>query len=151
MGSATTWPRLSQSLGGPRAPGVCQACSATPADVDAWEEHDELDRREGIVVLLCLPCSKRLIEPHPRLYRRLQPLEPFPGLMELCAGCRYRDGVDCRHPDLKRNGGTGLQVTYPPPTAAFVTRQTKSGRRCSREEIYTGPATACVGREAADG
>lgn len=143
MGSPKPWPRLSQSLRGTRAPGSCQACSGTPSDVDAWEEHDESDRREGIAVLLCLPCSKRLIDPHPRLYRRVQAREPFPGLMDLCTGCRYRSGVDCGHPDLKRNGGAGLVITFPQPVNVHVNR----GRgRSGWENLYMAPPRDCAGR-----
>jgi hypothetical protein len=36
--------------------------------------------------------------------------------MLVCGDCPYRDGVTCKHPDLKANGGPGLEVkigTFP--------------------------------------
>jgi len=169
------WLRLSESLTGPKQPGVCQSCGATNAHlipsadpdgemspiaaddtaalharlrrvldaeergVHVWQERDDADQPEPIAVLLCPPCSARLIEPHPRLYSGLPFNEPFAGTMGLCAPCRFRDGVRCTHPDLRANGGPGLTIQADTPVPA-------PGRR----RVYVRPATGCAGREVLD-
>jgi len=170
------WPRLSESLTGPKQPGLCQACGATNAQlipsadpggemsliaaddiaalharlrrvldadergVHVWQECDDVDRPEPIAVLLCPPCSARLIEPHPRLYYGLPFNEPFAGTMDLCAPCRFRASVRCTHPDLKANGGPGLTIRADTPMAV-------PGRR----RVYMRAATGCAGREVSNG
>ncbi len=169
------WPRLSESLTGPKQPGVCQSCGATNAQlvpsadpnnemssiaqddgaalharlkrvldadergVHVWQECDDADRREPIAVLLCPPCSDRLIKPHPRLYSGLPFNEPVAGTMELCAPCRFRDGVGCTHPDLTANGGTGLMIQADTPVSV-------PGRPLGRGQIYVRAAMGCAGR-----
>jgi len=113
-GPAATWPRLSETLGGPKHPRFCQSCGserppeapdeATPATGDepgevparandsfrrvkaelepppgvyGWQEHDSRDEPESIAVMLCTTCSKRLITPHPRVYRRISRRAPL--------------------------------------------------------------------------
>lgn len=151
------WPRLTEQLPpGEWDPGEdyrhCQRCyryGEFGEDLYAWQEHDDRDRREPRAVVLCVDCSDDLIEPHPRLYRRLKAWAPMPGVMDLCQGCVHRDGYLCRHPDLTINGGTGLEVTHPAPYQAMVTRPGPKGRRCSRERIWQGPPTGCAGRREA--
>jgi len=166
------WPRLSESLTGPRQPDTCQSCGATnvqlvpsadpggemspiAADdtgalharlrrvldaeergVHVWQERDDADQPEPIAVLLCPPCSARLIEPHPRLYYGLPFNEPFAGTMGLCVPCRFRDGVRCTHPDLRANGGPGLIIQADTPIPA-------PGRR----RVCVRAAMGCAGRE----
>jgi hypothetical protein len=57
-----------------------RAASLAPG-IYAWVEHDGDDQPEPIVVMLCTDCSDRLIEPYPRLYRRLARNEPCAGIM----------------------------------------------------------------------
>jgi len=145
------WPRLSQTLTFHRHIGLCQSCGVSGAehDVVGWQEHDDSDRAEPIVVMLCRRCSDALIEPHPRLYRRLQAFEPFPGAMECCIGCVHLDSLACRHPSLKANGGPGLNLTFPKPTTGFWDgRDRKTGKRTGgRFAHYCGPVV-CEGRKA---
>jgi len=151
-------PRLSVDLTGPKDPDECQACGgqyvlpgdcAYRGEFQRWQEHDDNDLPEPIIVVLCETCSDRLIEKHPRLYRQLQGFEPWPGSELICRGCVHRIGVSCRHPDLKANGGTGLHLTMPPPSVAFMDG-TRGGRRAGwRETIYLAPGvTDCAGRVA---
>ena len=152
------WPRLSLELTELRHPDFCQSCGVYDADSETqltrWREHDDADRPERILVVLCRSCSDALIEPHPRLYDALDECAPWPGGMPLCAGCRWREGLDCRHPDAKVNGGKGVALTMPEPFVAFVDVRTgpKGGRRFGeRVTVYGGPVTACAGREATKG
>lgn len=149
--------RLSQELSGRRDLDHCQSCGRAGSVADPegkpslwlWQEHDDADRPEGIVVVLCDRCSNRIIEPHPRLYRKLGHYEPFPGALPICTGCVHQDDFRCTHPRAKLNGGEGVYLTFPRPIMAFVDG-TRGGRRTGwRENWYTGPVTACDAREEA--
>jgi hypothetical protein len=144
------WPKLSETLAGPRHPLQCQSCGRTRAnavELTRWREHDEQDKPTGAVVVLCKECSDRTIEPHPRLYSELSANEPHPGTMELCLLCIYRSDVRCLHKDLKANGGLGLAITCPRPTVAMVCGRGKGG--CRRHVMYVSPPSKCAGREEA--
>ena len=176
-GPAATWPRLSETLDGPKHPWFCQSCGAErppeapdeatpttgagdmtaaetvrlvvrevepPPGVYGWQEHDSRDKPEPIAVMLCMVCSERLIEPHPRMYNRIPRRAPFPGIMDLCIDCRFRVGVTCTHPDRVSNGGQGLQIDAAPsmPTHAhtfgggsFVTLYAYPPRACAERSV----------------
>jgi hypothetical protein len=142
------WPRLSTSLPHERHPFMCQACGFTPQTIletsepetvgfRRWREHDQQDRPQDIIVVLCKKCSDMIIEPHERLYHRLSMWEPAPGAMTVCVDCTFRQGLHCSHPDLKENGGEGLILKFPRPSHGFVD---------SGKGGYSGPATFYCGR-----
>lgn len=142
------WPRLSTSLPHERHPFVCQCCGFTPATVletsepetlgfRRWREHDQQDKPQEIIVVLCKKCSDRYIDPHERLYARLSMWEPAPGAMTVCVDCTFRQGLHCSHPDLKENGGEGLMLKFPRPAPGFVD---------SGKGGYSGPAIFYSGR-----
>jgi hypothetical protein len=56
----------------------CASCRETTR-LSRWMEHDFRDQPEPRCVVLCWLCSNKLIEPHPRLYKKLADNEPFPG------------------------------------------------------------------------
>jgi len=182
-GPAATWPRLSETLDGPKHPRFCQSCGAerppeapdeaTPATGDepgavpddandsfrrvkaelepppgvyGWQEHDSHDEPEPIAVMLCTTCSKRLIDPHPRVYVRIPRRAPFPGIMDLCIDCRFRAGVTCTHPDRVSNGGKGLQIDAAPGMWAHA-RTAVGGRTLT---LYAYPPRACAERAMRD-
>ena len=140
------WPKLSESLTHPRDPRLCQACG-WDCDLHRWREHDDFDRPTDVIVVLCLRCEK-LIEPHPRLYDRLEDYAPHPGSMVLCEDCSWRNGLRCTHEDLRANGGSGLGVQFPMPHAVHVCG-TRGGRRTGwMMQVYPGPPSSCAGRAA---
>lgn len=139
------WPRLSEQLTGPRDIRYCQSCGGQ-GDLERWLEHDDRDVPEPIIVSLCPTCAGRLIEPHPRLYRRLMRSEPMPGAMPICLDCQYRDGTRCRSPQAAINGGPGLQYE-PMLQRVHVCR---SPRRLSGWHWIGGPVEKCSGKETAD-
>ncbi len=149
------WPKLSEQLEGPRAPDRCQRCARLVSD-DApdgrsarqrWIEHDEHDRPTSVVVVLCQPCARFIIQPHPRLYARVPTHKPIPGVMSLCVGCRHQDALRCRHPDALANGGSGVAISVAPPTRAFLDG-VRHGRRTGWvEEIWPSAPSVCAGRE----
>lgn len=155
------WPRLSETLPH-REPGRCHACGTMPneapparngrkrpLDLQLWQEHDQWDRPEMRYVLLCGPCAKRIIEPHPRLYKQLDLFAPAPGVMGVCRDCRWRAGPRCLCPKARANGGAGMATLGPRPTDVHVCR---SPRRLSGWiKLYPGPVTDCDGKEVADG
>lgn len=142
------WPRLSKDLPYQKGALCCGNCARSKDELpvnktlDVWEECDHHDKREGIYIRLCEPCSKRLIEPHPRLYHHKQQHEPMPGAMPTCADCKLRDGLKCTSPLLKRNGGQGLPLSIPKPVNAMVDGSKYSGPMV----LYMGPVT-CNAKE----
>lgn len=110
-----------------------------------WREHDDDDRPEMIFVVLCAECADKVIDPHCRLYARLGPNEPAPGVMAICRGCRHQVANRCVSPMARANGGEGLSF----PAAdirMFIDATDKRGRRfgCSVREWYA-EATTCNG------
>lgn len=153
------WPRLSATLAGPRDPGRCQSCGAEgshsydfTADAPAikgrrlrrWREHNQFDKPEPIAVILCAPCSDRLIEKHPRLYAEISANTPEPGTEAICLDCPHRDGVACRCPLAVRNGGEGMAMVAPKPSIVHLNRGGKG--RSGWEKIYDAPPKGCLGK-----
>lgn len=152
------WPKLSETLPYQRHPNICQGCGAGGLDLAAraehqrWIECDEDDKPTAVVVLLCKACSEREIEKHPRLYESIPKNAPRPGTMELCLECRHRDGLACKHPDAKANGGAGIAIFGQQPTRGFWDGTDKRGRRTGGVlTIYPTPPQRCAGREATGG
>lgn len=139
----------------PRHPDVCQSCGATTLEErNRWQECDEEDLPEPIVVVLCTSCSDRLIEKHPRLYHQLERNQPWPGAMPLFVECGFRCALRCSHPDLKANGGPGLRLKAPPKLTGFWDGRggPKGGKRVGGMFThYTGPVASCAGRTLAEG
>jgi hypothetical protein len=116
--------------------------AGSSANLNRWQECDDIDRPEPRVVVLCGSCSKAVIEKHPRLYHQLHRNDPMPGSMDLCLGCQWRDGVRCTHFDLKANGGHGLSITQCKPFDAFVC----GGKHSGFSRTWLEPLSACAGR-----
>ena len=142
---ANKWPKLSETL--PKAETLlcCQNCGG--ANDVRWREHDDLDKPTHLAIVLCNKCSD-MIEPHPRLYSRMERLEPLPGSMSgTCENCVHRDGAKCNHWALTANGGPGLKLTFPTPTTIFVDGFSKNRRWGSRVQQYH-EWPECIGFEA---
>lgn len=141
-------------LPGVKHPFVCQKCGGSNTarhgnglmrvSMARWQEHDHHDKPETRLIVLCGKCAKEIIGPHPRLYEPLQPNAPWPGCMEICVDCRFRDGVSCTHPDAKVNGGTGVMLTVAAPSNAFV----DGCRRRGLIQMWPSPPSACKQKEA---
>src|SRR3990167_1937811 len=140
------WPRLSEDLPHPRERNTCQNCGTQVERPKRWRECDDEDKPRATVVVLCTPCSNRLINPHPRLYMDMPEDQPVPGAMVICGACNFRDGLTCKHPDLTYNGGLGLKITYPQPVMYHACGRSKSGKRTGWSGVmYQGPPTDCAG------
>jgi hypothetical protein len=143
-------PRLSADLAGPRHPERCQSCGAArdlfgePVPLERWREHNEEDRPLRVLVILCGPCARRLIDPHPRLYAPVDRWAPWPGAMPLCSDCTHREGLQCQHPDLKTNGGPGLELRFPQPSRVHFLMYPR--RLSGWHTQYHGPVEFCAGR-----
>lgn len=145
------WPRLTVSAKHPKAPYICQWCGkfgTRDKDIRGWIEHDHNDVKEYKLVFLCSRCSDELIEPHVRLYEKLSVSAPWPGAMEICEGCKWKNEIYCGNPGTKMNGGPGLKITIEAPSVAFYDGRGKDGRRTGWREVhYHAPATDCSGKE----
>lgn len=141
------WPRLTQTLTGPDRPESCRCCGE-PAD-DLWQEHDDQDRPEHRYLWLCRRCGDRTIEPHPRLYNRLDNCHPAPGAMRICGDCKHRaTGGQCLCPSAKAHGGDGISITAHHGARGFIDGTDRKGRRWGRAFIsYNAPPSKCSGKE----
>lgn len=129
----------------------CQACGRRDRGVDRWLEADEHDGDQSppVVVILCKACGDRLVEPHPRLYAKLDEWHPLPGSMPICQDCLHHVGTSCLNLQAQMNGGPGLNLIFPRPDRVHVLRRGK-GQRSGYETIWRGPVVGCDGRETAD-
>ena len=143
------WPKLSETLTGPKRYGTCQRCGSTDS-VCCWRECDDKDDPTDVVLFLCTPCSDHVIERHPRLYGDGPHRNaPIPGAMACCLDCIHHHDLSCKSPLLKANGGAGLPISASKPTVIHVDGRTKGGKRFGRwYEDYPSPPE-CKGREAA--
>jgi hypothetical protein len=137
-------PGLSETLTGPKHPEQCQSCGG-PA-TERWIECDPWDQPTHTLIVLCEDCEERLIEPHPRLYRELEHNAPWPGAMALCVNCRHREGITCRCPLARWNGGPGMAVTCAKPVVYHWCGRSKGGRRTGGvARSFAHPPTKCAG------
>lgn len=140
------WPKLSETLTGPRDPDHCQSCGEW-GDAQPWCECDEKDTPTETHLMLCSECAEKIIEKHPRLYLDRHRNAPIPGAMQLCVDCIHRDALRCACPDAHRNGGCGIKIEHAEPSVIFMDG-TKGGRRCGWTEMRYGcPPKSCSGRE----
>jgi hypothetical protein len=138
------WPKLSEDLRGPSHPLRCRRCGGDE-DLWRWREMDDEDEPTPVVVVLCRPCSGRIVGPHPRLYEGLHRHEPHAGTSPLCVGCGHRDGLRCAHPGSLANGGPGIKMAGPRAERTFV--RYRHNRRLSGVLVdWQGPPTSCTGR-----
>lgn len=140
--STKPWPRLSETL--PLADvGKCQQCGSAEK-LTAWHECNDNDRPAGpVFVVLCQACADRIIEPHPRLYKRLLTDEALPGALPMCADCVFRRRLRCTSPQAAFNGGDGI-VFDPPPTQIHLHGRGISGWHWL---MLTGEALQLAGGE----
>ena len=131
----------------------CQLCGYTGdiCEFRLWQECDEQDHPEpyNVLVICSQPACKVIVDQHPRAYRLVPWGQGQPGhLMLLCGPCALRDGARCTHPDLKVNGGEGLQLYksgLPKVTICYHddTRE-DGGLRCDHEG-FPNPFSKCDG------
>jgi hypothetical protein len=136
------------NLAGPKHPHQCQACGGEGRL--RWQECDHRDQPELRLVVLCQACSDKLVEPHPRLYNLIHQNAPWPGCMDLCLNCAYREGISCQHPQAKANGGEGVSITVTKPARMFVDGVRAGKRFGYHQEIYGAPPVSCAQYVAAE-
>lgn len=143
--------RLIDELAGRRHPRVCSRCdgprSAREMDrLRYLEKDDDSDRPRAVV--LCERCAADL-QSDVRLEWQLQELvdnKPYPGTLELCNGCAYLDGLDCRSPLASLNGGPGIQFPDVTGTAVWVETRGPLGHRIKILRETWSKAKVCTGR-----
>jgi hypothetical protein len=132
------------------APGECGVCKRTASDPDVkrmelWQEHDHNDKPEQRFVWLCDTCAGHIIDPHPRLYARLDPNAPAPGAMEICRKCVHRRGWKCTQ--TKASGGPGIVVNATKGMTVHIDG-TKNGKRFGFwHTTFPAPPSGCTGRK----
>lgn len=113
-------PRLTDNLFPAGNFDTCQLCGTQYNDICEfwlWQECDDNDEREeGNYLLVGRECCEHKIKEHPRLYWQVAWGRGAPGAFVLvCGDCPHREGFGCRHPNLRANGGQGLQVNFHNP------------------------------------
>lgn len=133
-------PRLSQHRGN-HGRSHCALCGGSEL-MTRWQEHDHNDRPEARCVALCKPCADKVIEKHPRLYRRLSEDEFVPGSSGVCVGCKWQVHLSCTSPKAMFNGGPepGLEFS-PRPSVGHLCRP------CRTIAVECEPVTECSGKE----
>lgn len=125
----------------------CQLCGFESDDICEfyqWVEADEQDRPTDQLLITCRQSScQAVIDEHPRLYIAVPWGAGKPGqFMLLCGDCPNRSNSSCTHPDLKANGGEGLEVSFSStPLSAAIVCYTDG--TCSRVKR---PAVKCKGK-----
>lgn len=124
---------------------VCNFCSRSGGDIceyRMWQKTDADDRPIDDYLITCKgeDCQQR-IDDDPMLFIEVSWGAGGPGkFMLVCGDCTHRDGFSCRHPDLKANGGAGLEVRFAnlPIYNSFI---------CGSGGLLTVPAPAswCAG------
>ena len=142
-----SWPRLSETLSFDRELDTCQACGRWEVVLSVWQEHDDNDQPEQVYLVLCDACSDGIIDPHPRLYRRLARFEPAPGAMACCVGCQHLSELRCTNPAMQFNGGTGVPIKAKIASRGFVCSRGRGGSGCQPVTTYSGEPI-CGGKEA---
>lgn len=138
-GDPAKWGKLSADLTGPVDPACCQSCG--DKSYSLWREHGDRDQPTNTYLWLCVRCSNQLIEPHARLYSRVDENDPRPGAMRICSDCGARDRLNCTSPDLQSKGGPGVKIEIEPPIRVHLKSciRGQSGNRM----LYMKPATGC--------
>ena len=133
----------------------CQLCGYASDDICEfymWQECDEQDQLEpyNVLVVCRQPACQAKVDQHPRLYRLVPWGQGQPGhFILLCGPCAFREGTHCTHPDLKANGGEGLQLYKSgslPKVVVCYHDDTKEGDglRCDHEG-FPNPFIKCDG------
>lgn len=104
----------------------CNVCGEPAEELAAFLEHGAGDKpppedqRHAALVFIGRghrACMK-VLEAHPRLYAEVR---GDPGHFPLlCGPCQNRDGMACKHPDLRANGGAGLSVSLSDPLRGAI-------------------------------
>src|SRR6266403_814037 len=103
----------------------CQLCGYSSNEIvefSMFYECDDNDNPElDNVIVICNhknikncsgKCMQAIID-HPRLYVDVPWGEGGPGYFMLqCGDCIFRNGTQCKHSDLKANGGNGLEIRF---------------------------------------
>lgn len=127
----------------------CQLCGHTSRDIcefRMWMECDDTDQPdlENIFILCTRKECTKIVDDHPRLYIQVPWSRGGPGkFMLLCGDCKFRKDKTCTHPDLKVNGGEGLEVKFSSPFGGDVIVCFSDGTSAKSEGML--PATKCKG------
>lgn len=128
----------------------CQLCAYESDDICEfwqWIECNDTDEPTDKILITCRRsrCMKEISD-HPRLYIQMEWGKGKPGqFMLLCGDCKFRNDSSCTHPDLKSNGGQGLEIRFQ-SVMPFIA--------CTKDGMIKGgtnPAVHCAGKEGGGG
>ena len=123
---------------------ACAFCGLSGGDIcdyRMWQKTDAQDKPINDYMIACRgdACADK-IDKDPALFIEVPWGAGGPGrFMLLCGDCPHRSGFACKHPALKTNGGTGLEVRFSSWLPGVIVCGSKG---C---QIIPKPATSCVG------
>lgn len=129
----------------------CQLCGDEKediCDIRIWEEGIQVGKewqRTGKFVVVGRQCCQRYIDDSEICYWMIQWGKGKPGYFVLtCGNCSFRNGFTCNHPDLTKNGGSGLEVKISDPFDGMVVHLNPGGYMDFK--VYSG----CEGNPESD-
>jgi hypothetical protein len=128
----------------PNAFKVCSFCARSGDDIcdyRMWQNTDAKDKPVDDYMISCRDAAcQRKIDDDPMLFIEVPWGAGGPGrFMLLCGDCPYRSGFACRHPSLKANGGSGLEVKFSSVWSGVIVC---GSHGC---QVMPTPATWCAG------
>lgn len=141
--------KLTDLYGPPKTFHECQLCGYSSDEIvhfQKWMECDEKDEPTERFLITCnseIYCpGRKMIKNHPRLYVAVEWGAGTPGnFILLCGTCKFRNGYECSHPNLKKNGGEGLEIRFSQTPLSAARICFYNGRSFTPKP----PATYCVG------
>lgn len=123
---------------------VCAFCGRSGGDIcdyRMWQKTDAKDKPVDDYMIVCRDdACRRKIDDDPMLFIEVPWGAGGPGrFMLLCGDCPSRSGFVCKHPALKANGGSGLEVKF---SQAIPGMFLCGSHGC---QILPSPAVSCVG------
>mgnify|MGYP001566447768 CR=1 FL=1 len=127
---------------------VCAFCGRSGGDIcdfRMWQKTDAKDKPIDDYLVVCrdAKCADR-IDKDSMLFIEVPWGAGGPGrFMLLCGDCPHRSGFSCKHPSLKSNGGSGLEVKF---SGAIPDVILCGSTGC---QVLPKPAAWCVGHPTA--
>jgi hypothetical protein len=102
--------------------GFCNRRYDDICEVNLWHEYDPADLPTDQYVVVCRSneCQQKL-EDHPMLFTEVPWSAGGPGKFILvCRNCPHRKDFTCTNPNLRTNGGPGLEVKFTNPLGGMI-------------------------------
>ena len=127
---------------------TCQACGSKGRHVQIWQECNEMGNPIGglqleyVFVALCKDCARKIIPDQVRKYEPWIENRPYPGIVPMCAECKFHNEMVCSTPRLRRLGGQGFLIRHQLPHDIYP-----DGANGRPMQVFPQPAYTCTAFE----